>query len=313
MSIGPEDPTSRSFALEVGNAGEGRIARSWRLTQVAWALIRREPALLGLAAMQLAFTIVAAVLFVVVAPRYLTHTTTTYQPGTAGTYQPQHVVTAPRIVAVALAGWIVTFIGVFFGVALASAASTALRGKHATVKDALSIAVSRLPAILVWSLVASLVGLALRLIAERVPLGGRLLTWLVGLAWAIATFFVIPVIALEGYDGVGCVRRSGQLVKRRFGEGVSGVVIITLWTTAAMLGLVVCAVVGLVAVAAAPALGVFVLAVTAIGFVALVVVSNTVRQVFAVALYRYARDGDAIGGFTEADLSRPFAPRRSRR
>jgi hypothetical protein len=313
MSIGPENPTSQNFALEVGHAGEGRFARSWRLTKVAWALIGREPALLGLAALQLVFTILAAVLFVVVAPHFLTHTTTTaYQPGTAGTYQPQHVVTASRIVVVALAGWVVTFVGVFFGVALASAASTALRGKHATVNDALSIAVSRLPAILVWSLVASLVGLALRLVAERVPLGGRILTWLVGLAWAIATFFVIPVIALEGYDGVGCVRRSGQLVKRRFGEGVSGVVIITVWTTAAMIGLVIAMFVAFALMPSTPAVGLFLLVVTGIGFLALIVVSNTVRQVFAVALYRYARDGDAIGGFTEADLSRPFSPRRSR-
>jgi hypothetical protein len=39
-------------------------------------------------------------------------------------------------------------------------------------------------------------------------------------------------------------------------------------------------------------------------------VGTAVRQVFAVALYRYAVDGTVLGGFTREDLERPFEARR---
>ena len=52
------------------------------------------------------------------------------------------------------------------------------------------------------------------------------------------------------------------------------------------------------------------------GLLALVVISactGAVRQVFSVALYRYAVDGRVQGAFTEHDLQEPFTAKRGGR
>jgi Family of unknown function (DUF6159) len=305
MSFGPENPVDPIFTHQVGRVGEGRIARSWRLTQVCWTLIGREPALLALAALQTLFTTIAAIVLFVLRPH-----------STVDAYGLHHSAThnVRFYLLVGIAAWITTAISAYFGVALASAASHALRGKHATVGEALRLATSRLPDIILWSLIAAVVGLALRIIIERIPLGGRVLTFLVGLAWAIATFFVIAVLALEGCPATAAAQRSAQLVRRRWAEGLSGTVIISAWTALALFGTLGVGIVGFAIVGPTnPAAGLAIVGLMIVAFIAISVVSNTVRQVFAVALYRYARDGDAIGGFDAADLASPFVPRRSRR
>ncbi|MGZ5365402.1 MAG: DUF6159 family protein, partial [Mycobacterium sp.] len=54
----------------------------------------------------------------------------------------------------------------------------------------------RIGPILGWTLVAFTVGLVLRFLENRFPIAGRIAVWISGAAWAIATFFVVPVIAL---------------------------------------------------------------------------------------------------------------------
>jgi hypothetical protein len=49
-----------------------------------------------------------------------------------------------------------------------------------------------------------------------------------------------------------------------------------------------------------------------IGLMLAATVSNAVRQVFAVALYRYAVTGEPSGGFEERDLQRPTVPKKRR-
>ena len=45
---------------------------------------------------------------------------------------------------------------------------------------------------------ATTFGLLLRAFENRVPLLGKIVAGIAGAAWGIATFFVVPVIALEG-------------------------------------------------------------------------------------------------------------------
>ena len=304
MSVHPENPTDPMFVGQVGRVGEGRIARSWRLSQVALGIIQREPKLVGIAVIQMATLLVAAaVLFVGAVPAVITHTV-------YGTTQIDHTRAVMLGLVISL---LLTFISSYFGVVMASAASDALRGKHVSIRDALAVANSRLGDIFVWSVIAWLVGVVLRALIDRIPMGGRLLSWLVGLAWAIGTFFAIPVLTLEGCSGSDAARRSAELIRRRWGEGISGSVIITAWTIVAMLGLIASLFVAMFVAAAVPAIGVVLLVGWVVALVGLIAISGAVRSVFSVALYRYARDGEAIGGFAAPDLASPFVPRRGSR
>ena len=112
-----------------------------------------------------------------------------------------------------------TFIAVFFNVALAACAVRSLRGEDTTVGEGIPAALQRVGPILGWTLVAATVGLILRLVEERVPLAGRIAVWIAGAAWAVATFFVIPVLALEGGGPWRSLMRSVAVVKENAFDG----------------------------------------------------------------------------------------------
>jgi uncharacterized protein DUF6159 len=207
----------------------------------------------------------------------------------------------------AAAAWPLTFVGTFFNVALAAAAAAALEGRRLSLADALGTSVRRVGQIALWSLLAAGVGAVLRAIAERVPLGGRLVTWIVGAAWGLVTFFAVPILALEGCTATACVTRSTRLIKRRWGEAVGGTVVVTAWVVVAAVPAGAAIGLGLGLTGAAR---VVLVALGAITFAAVSALSGAVQQVFAVALYRYATAGHVHGGFSEPDLARPFAPRR---
>ncbi len=89
------------------------------------------------------------------------------------------------------------FLATFFNVAFYSEIIAALNGKGVSFRRGLSTARNRWPSILIWSLLAGIAGWFIRTIEQRLPLAGRLLTGLIGMAWSIAAVFAIPVIIQE--------------------------------------------------------------------------------------------------------------------
>src|SRR5882724_10286722 len=86
------------------------------------------------------------------------------------------------------------FVVIFFNTALIHAATIRLRGGDPTLSDGLGFAWENVGRILQWAAVAATVGMILRAIEERVGWLGRFIIALVGAAWTVATYFVIPVI-----------------------------------------------------------------------------------------------------------------------
>jgi hypothetical protein len=197
-------------------------------------------------------------------------------------------------------------VSVFFNVALASAASAAFDGERMSAGEAIRIAWGKRGRIAAWSLISALVGAIISEIASRLPGGGKLVGWLAGSAWGLATIFVVPILAMEGIGAVSAVKRSAGLVKSRWGEGVTGNVAIGAWSV--VVAVPAALVLGTGAALAGGGQAGAGLALVAVGLIALVGISTVVaatRQVFAVALYRYAIDAP-IGGFSSADLENPF-------
>ncbi|HEY9476746.1 MAG TPA: DUF6159 family protein [Mycobacteriales bacterium] len=216
-----------------------------------------------------------------------------------------------------LAYAVLAFVTIFFNAALVHAADRALRGEDFTVRDSLRAASQRIPAILPWTLVSASVSVVLRALEERLGIIGRIVGALVGLAWALVTYLVLPLLVLEGLGVRDAVRRSTKLFKRTWGESVAGNVGIGLATfmlallalpvpfLVAVLGLVVG---GMVAVIALVASVVLVL----VWWVGLGVVAGALSGIFQTALYRYAADGWIAPAFAGSDLPHAFPPRRRR-
>jgi hypothetical protein len=96
-----------------------------------------------------------------------------------------------------------------------------------------------------WALIATLVGLLIEQVASRLPGGGSIVARIAGYGWSLASLFAIPILALEDCSPTDCLKRSGAMVKECWGEGVAGTVIITAWTTIAILLLGVAAAVAI--------------------------------------------------------------------
>ncbi len=204
--------------------------------------------------------------------------------------------------------YVATFIAVFFNVALAACAVRSMRGEDTSVSEGLSAAFARIGPILGWTLVTTTVGLILRALEERVPLGGRIAAWIAGAAWAIATFFVVPVLALEGSGPIDALKRSAAVVKARWGEGATGAVVISAVSGFALMGIVFVGVTGYILLSGTnqPLVGALVIAIAAAAFLAVSVVSGALSQIFRVAVYQYATNGTAPGAFDGRELEAAF-------
>jgi uncharacterized membrane protein len=118
-----------------------------------------------------------------------------------------------------------------FGVYVVSAFSLALaqativhivyiraHGGNATLMGGIARAFSNWKQLLLWALITSTVGVALRFISERSALVGRIVAGLLGAAWAILTFFVVPIMVLQKKTAFSSVSTSAQLFKKTWGE-----------------------------------------------------------------------------------------------
>ncbi len=196
----------------------------------------------------------------------------------------------------------------FFNTALVGAAMMRLDGDDPTLGDGLRLAWSRLPAILGYALIAATVGVLLRALEERAGFIGRWIIGLLGVAWTVATFLVVPVLAATDVDPVTAVKESATLLRRTWGENLignvgMGIAFGLLFMALLLAGAGVLA----LAVAAHSALLIALVAVAVVlAFILLALVQSALQGIYAAALYRYATDGNAGGGFDADVLGQAF-------
>ncbi|GLQ98510.1 DUF6159 family protein [Dyella mobilis] len=280
----------------------GKFARSWALLQASAEVLRSDrsllmfPVLSGICTVLVAITFLAPVGIEVAADERIRAL------GEAHHLSPLHYV---FMFLFYLAQYTVI---IFFNTALASVASARLRGDEASVSDGLAVARSRFGSILGYAVIAATVGLLLRSLQERLGWIGRLVVGMIGLAWTVATYLVVPVLANEEVGPVEAVQRSVDMLKRSWGENLIGNVGINfafgVITFAVMIPLALI-VVGAASTHSA-ALTVTAVAVAVIGIALLAIAQSCLQGIYAVALYRYVDEGEAGGGFDQETLQQAF-------
>ena len=114
------------------------------------------------------------------------------------------------------------FVVIFFNTALISCVNAKLNGKDMTVKEGLSAAAGHFWSILAWALVSATIGIILHMIEERAGFIGQIVAGIIGGAWALVTFFVVPVLVLEYKGVVDSVKESVTLIRKTWGESIVG-------------------------------------------------------------------------------------------
>jgi len=115
------------------------------------------------------------------------------------------------------------FLSVYFMAAIIASTQGHLRGDRPTVADGVRAANASLPRLAAWSVLASTVGIILRLAALRSELAGRTISRFLGSAWPIATIFVIPTMVVEDVGPVKSMRRSRDLLEGTWGKRQAGI------------------------------------------------------------------------------------------
>ena len=97
---------------------------------------------------------------------------------------------------------------------------TRIRGGDATLGDGLKTAFSHWGSLLLWSIITSTVGLLLRMIAERSRLLGKLVVFIIGSAWSILTYFVVPAMIIDNKSAFTSIGKSARVFKQTWGETI---------------------------------------------------------------------------------------------
>lgn len=200
------------------------------------------------------------------------------------------------------------FVIVFFNSALVACAIIRFRGGNPTLGDGLRAATERLPQILGWAAVSATVGVVLRIIESRSERAGQIAAGLLGMAWSITTFFVVPVLVIEKGGPVTAVKRSLSILRKTWGEALSanfGIGVITFLAT--LPGII--AVVAGVAVAASGyvALGAAAIAAGILLVLIVALVSSALNAILLAALYLYAATDELPQHFDSERLAHAFA------
>ena len=188
------------------------------------------------------------------------------------------------------------FVIIFFNAGLIACARIRMEGGDPTVADGLRAAWARLPAIAGWAVLAATVGLVLRMIEERSSLVGKIVAGLLGMAWSVTSFLVVPILVIEHEGPLSALRRSAVMLKKSWGEQLIGNFSFAFIFLLLALPGVFLLVVGVTANS------VPLIVVSVLYFIAISLAQSALQGIFQAALYLYMRDGEAPEGFEAAEL-----------
>jgi len=279
----------------------GRISNSFAMAGASWRVLQSDRELFAIPVMSMVSTAATALLgggaIYFSLDRDVVHADgTTGMSATPFTY----------VVGVA-AYLLITFVVTFFAAALVAGARERLMGGRPTLGSAFTTASTRLPEIVLWSLLTGTVGLVLNLIRNRAGIVGQIGARLVGMTWEVVTWLAVPVIVAEGTGPIESLRRSAGLFRHTWGENLAGQIGFgVIGLVAGVPGIVIS---GLLMVTM-PAVGIVV---GVLWVVVTSVVISAMTGIFRTVLYQYASGAPIPDEFTHTDLAAAFHTRGKRR
>ncbi len=275
-----------------------RFQTSWEIAKRSWAVLRSDKTLAWFPVLS---ALGSLVVFGIIGGLFLVAGIDDSSTGT--TLQPIGWV---LIVVMYLA---LAMVQTYFLAGLVAGADQRLRGQDSTVRSALEIANSRLHRLLPWAIVTATVTMVLQAIEERFGIIGTIVARLVGLAWNLVTFLVVPILVLEDLGVGDALKRSKDLFKKTWGENVIGQfglgAIGFLFTLPGFLLIGVGVALGTAGLIVLGTVGV-------IWLVAAAVIVSALSGIYRTALYHYAAHGQVPGEFSGIDFDAAFRRRGNR-
>jgi hypothetical protein len=279
----------------------GRWERSKQLAGASWGVLRQDKELMALPLISGMASLIIGATFLY--PLYLSADT----KDVAGTTQLE--MKPVGYLVLFLMYLVLAYVTIFFKTALLCGADERMRGGEPSLGTALSGALGRAGKILPWAIVTATVSVILRSLEERAGLLGRIVIGLVGVAWAVVTFLVLPIVVFENV-GVGtAIKRSAEMLKRTWGENLIvnlGIGLISMVLVLPAIAIVV----GAAFTGSAPII-VGAVALAVVWFIAVSCWSSAMTAVFQLALYRYATQAPLPSEFAQVNLAEAFGHKKA--
>ncbi|WP_372367381.1 DUF6159 family protein [Candidatus Uabimicrobium sp. HlEnr_7] len=195
----------------------------------------------------------------------------------------------------------ITFIVALFNVGVIACANIRLQGGNPGVGDGFKAMFSSLLSVMGWVIIVTTVGVVLNLIAKRSKNLGRFIADLLGTAWEIASFFVLPLIVIEKISPLSALKDSSSKIKDTWGEHL---------TSNFSFGIIffVCAIPGIVVLYFGIAkINYIVIGIAIAFFILLALVNSTLETIFRVVLYYYVYHNFVHDEFNEKALEECYA------
>jgi hypothetical protein len=285
-----------TYAAPASSAPTGK-----ELLRSTWGLLRQDRELLWLPVLATGGALLAAVVLFV--------------PGFALGYGLGND-NVGTVLGAALAAFGSSAVAIYFQAALVIGANQRADGGDPTVRGVLAEAWGLRARIHKWALVTTTVGMVIRALEQRLGLVGKIVGFLGGVAWAIATFLVVPVLVTEDVGPVDAVKRSSQVLKDTWGTSVRSTLRFGLIQLVALIPAVAAIVLGGFLMAsgavAGIVLGALLLLAGILAILAMSMLASAVTGYARALIYRYAT-GAPIPGIAPALLAGAFAPKKRRR
>jgi hypothetical protein len=193
-----------------------RISYTWEIMGAAWSVLKRDKALVLFPL----FSSIACLLVM------LSFAVPLFMTDMAGFKEAHGQFTQAQQIA----GWaylfafyfVNYFVITFFNVGIVSCAVARMAGAEPTFGTGMRAALQRIHLIAGWALLSATVGLILKIIESYSKKVGRIVAGLLGAAWSIMTFLVVPVLVVENKGPFDALKESMTLLKKTWGTQVLG-------------------------------------------------------------------------------------------
>jgi len=262
----------------------GRFSRSLALARASWSVVRADKELIWLPVMS-----VFALLVILGSLAVPVFALGGFNPGAAADPGSGSWLGVLAFYVLAY------FVALFFNTALVGAAMIRMDGGNPTLSDGLGIAWARVGRIFGYACIAATVGVFLRMLEERVGWVGHIVVKLIGVAWALSTFLVLPILVTRDVGPLEAVKESAGLLRETWGENLIGSVGLSLVFSVGYIGLMLFCAAGvfLGVQANLPMVIAVVILAGIVAFLVLAALQATMQGVYSAALYRYATNSSA--------------------
>lgn len=199
----------------------------------------------------------------------------------------------------------------FFTAALVAAALRRFEGGDPTIKYGIGKAMEKFWPIAQFSLLSSSIGTILRIFEGRLPLAGKIATYIAGAAWSIVTVFAIPIIIASDrpVGPVQAVRQSADVFKKVWAKDFTGGINMGLILSLAAIPLAMLVVISVILALTVNFTTLFITLPIIVALLVLIAsISSALNGIFHAALYRYAATGESPAQFDKDLLRAAFRP-----